>query len=123
MSFFSKLGKVAGAVAQAAAPVVIASVMPEAMVNVGAGAAVKHGTPINNNAIPFLNIALSTAVSYGKSVAATGDWTGSIAPALQHGVTLAAVSTGLHQSLKIPLRGMIGGAVAKKVGPGSQFSL
>lgn len=123
MSFFSKLGKIAGAIVKVAAPVVIAAAAPESLVNVAAGAVVKHGmSKVPNSAIPFVNLAVSTLVSYGKTVAVTGDWTGSMLPALQAGGVMAAVSTGLHQSLKLNLKN-IGGSAASLVGPGNQFSL
>jgi len=124
MGFFSGLGKALGAVVKVAAPVVIAAAAQEALINTAAGAAVKHGMRrVPNNAIPYLNLALSTAVAYGRTVATTGDWTGSIAPALKMGGITMAASTALHQAIKLPLRNLVGGELAVKVGPGTKFSL
>lgn len=100
MSFFRKL-------AQAAVPTLITIAMPEAGINVAAGMGIKHATPINNQAIPFLNLAVSTLVCYGRHVAAGEDWGAAVMPALSEGGLLMAVSTGLHQSLKVPTQGMI----------------
>jgi len=122
MSFWKSLGKVAGAVVKTAAPVVIASVMPEAMVNTAAGAIVKHGTKISNNAIPYVNLILSTAVVYGRGVMTTGDWGSSVAPAIQQGVMLMTASTALHQSIKLPLKGLCPPSLAGKIGPGERCS-
>lgn len=119
--FFKALGKAAKGVAKVAAPVVIAAVKPEALINMALGAAVKHGVSrVPNNAIPYLNLGISTAVSYARRVGSDG-WTGAIMPALTEGGALAAVSTALHQSVKLPLKG-ITGDLALKVGPGTQFS-
>lgn len=102
MSFLSKLGKTLGTVIQVAAPVVIATVKPEVLANVAGGALIKHATPINNQSIPYINLAISSAVSYAHKVAATGDWTGSIVPALHEGGLLMGLSTAIHQSIKVP---------------------
>lgn len=124
MGFFKSLGKAIKTVVKVATPVVIAVVKPEALINIAAGAAVKHGmSRVPNNAIPYLNLAMSTAVSYGRKVVTTGEWTGSIMPALTEGGIIAAVSTGLHQTIKMPLQNFITGSVAIKVGPGEKFSI
>ena len=124
MGFFSSLGKIVKGVAKVAAPVVIAAAVPESIVNTAVGTIVKHRmSKVPNNAIPYLNIAISTAFAYGKSVAATGDWTGSILPSVQAGGIAAAASTALHQTIKLPLRDLVTGAAASRVGPGDKFSL
>jgi len=124
MGFFRGLGKVVTTVAKIAAPVVIAAAKPEALINTALGAVVKHGmSKVPNNAIPYLNLGISAAVAYGRRVAATGDWDGSILPAVMEGGITMAASTGLHQSLKLPLKSAIGGELAVRVGPGKQFSL
>jgi len=128
MNFFKKIGKGIGKVAvgtaKVAAPVVLSAVTPEAIINTAVGAVVKHGTKVPNNAIPYLNILLSSGVAYAKNVAATGDWAASVAPALQQGGVLAGMSTLLHQSLKLPLRTAVTKESWKKtVGPGESFSL
>jgi len=99
MSFWKSLGKVA----QAAVPVVIGAAMPDSIVNTAIAGVVKHGTPINNQAIPVLNLAASTLLSYVPKVIETGDWVAPIMPALHEGGLLTAASTALHQSIKIPL--------------------
>lgn len=124
MGFFKSLGKAIKIVVKVATPVVIAVVKPEALINIAAGAAVKHGmSRVPNNAIPYLNLLMSTGVAYGRKVVSTGEWTGSIMPALAEGGVLAAVSTGLHQTIKMPLREFITGSTALKVGPGEKFSI
>lgn len=124
MGFFSRLGKAVTAVAKVAAPVVIAVAKPEALINIAAGAAVKHGmSKVPNSTIPYLNLLVSTGVAYGRKVASTGEWTGSIMPALAEGGVMAAVSTGLHQTIKMPLQGLVTGSPALKVGPGEKFSI
>jgi len=124
MGFFKGLGKAVTAVAKVAAPVVIAAAQPESLVNLAAGAVVKHGmSRVPNNAIPYLNLAISTAVAYGKRVASTGDWSEAIMPALMEGGALTAASTALHQTIKMPLRDLITGPAALKVGPGEKFSI
>lgn len=119
MSFWKTLKKIG----QAAVPVVIAAAMPEAVVNTTIGGAIKHGTPINNQSIPVLNLVASTLFHYVPAAIETGDWVAPIIPALQQGGILAGISTGLHQALKIPLAENITGTLAAKVGPGEKFSL
>ena len=123
MSFWRQLGKVAGAAIKIATPVVIAVASPESLINTAVGTVVKHGmSKVPNNTIPYLNLAVSTAVAYGKAVASTGDWDGSILPALQAGGIAAAASTALPQTIKLPLRELITGSKALRVGPGEKFS-
>lgn len=124
MGFFKSLGKAVTTVVKVAAPVVIAVAKPESLINVAAGAVVKHGmSRVPNNAIPYVNLALSTAVAYGRRVATTGEWTGSIMPALTEGGVTAAASTAIHQTIKMPLRDLITGSTAVRVGPGEKFSI
>lgn len=112
-----------GFIARAIVPVAIASVSPEALINTTLGAVVKHGmAKVPNDAIPYLNFTLSTAVAYGRTVAAIGDWVGSIAPALQTGVILMALSTALHQSTKLILKDLCPTGLAKRIGPGNKCS-
>jgi hypothetical protein len=119
------LGKAGAAVVKTAAPVVLAAVTPEAIINTAVGAVAKHGiSKLPNGAIPYLNLGISSAVSYAKNVVATGDWAGSVGVALQEGGVLAGASTLLHQSLKLPLRTAVSSEKwAKRVGPGETFSL
>lgn len=119
MKFLNILKKVA----QAAAPVVIASAMPEAMINTVAGGVLKHTTPINNQSIPLTNLVVSTLSYYVPTALQTGDWVAPIIPALQQGGLLAGMSTALHQSVKIPLAENVTGELAVKVGPGNKFSI
>jgi hypothetical protein len=107
MSFFGKLGKGLLTVAKVAAPVVIATSKPETILNTVAGAVIKHGTPINNQSIPYLNLGVSSFIAYVRHVQASGDWAGSIIPALHEGGVLAGLSTALHQSIKVPTQGFI----------------
>lgn len=102
MSFFKKLGNGLYSVVRVVTPVIIATVKPEVLINTAVGAFVKHGTPISNQSIPYLNLGISSAIAYGKLVSSTGDWAGSIVPALQQGGLLAGLSTALHQSIKVP---------------------
>ncbi len=126
MSFFKSLGKVAKGVVEVAAPIAVAVVQPAAIINTVVAGAVKH-TPLikNNNAIPYLNLLFSSGISYVRYGTQTGDWAGSVMPALQEGGMLAGASTLLHQTLKIPMRQQVapGTSLAVKVGPGNQFSL
>lgn len=94
---FKKLASLLPAVAILAADPVMA-------VNVGLGAAAKHKTKVKNGTIPFINLGLSVAGCYMKSALTTGDWAGSVVPALTEGVQLAGGSTLLHQAIKIPVR-------------------
>ena len=107
MSIFKKIGKGLYAVVKVAAPVVLTAVKPEILVNTVAGAIIKHGTPINNQSIPYLNLAASCFVSYVKHYQESGDWVASILPALQDGGLLAGMSTALHQSIKVPTQNAI----------------
>lgn len=121
--FFKALGKAAKGVAKVAAPVVIAVAKPETLINVALGTAVKHGmSRVPNNAIPYVNLGVSTAVAYARKIASGHDWTEAIMPSLAEGGVLAAASTGLHQAIKVPLRSAVTGDLAVKVGPGTQFS-
>lgn len=103
MSFWKSLGKVA----QAAVPVAIGIAMPESIINTAVMGGVKHGTPINNQQIPLVNLVLSTGISYLTHATSSGDWVGSIIPAIQHGGMMTAGSTAIHQSLKIPMAASI----------------
>ncbi len=124
MGFFSGLGKIIKGAVKVAAPVVIAVASPESLINTAAGVVVKHGMKkVPNGAIPYLNLAVSTAVAYGRAVASTGDWDGAILPALQAGGIAAAASTALHQTIKLPLRELVTGSKAITVGPGERFSI
>ncbi len=119
MKIFKALGKVA----QAVAPVAIAAAMPQAVINTTVGGVIKHGTPINNQSIPVLNLVASTLYHYLPVAIQTHDWVTPIVPALQQGGLLAGMSTALHQTMKIPLAENITGELATKVGPGNKFSL
>ena len=91
MGLFNSVGKVLKGAVSVAAPIIIAGAMPEAVINTAVAGAVKH-TPIvkNNNAIPFLNLLLSSGISYVKYATATGDWGGAVVPALQQNSLLLA---------------------------------
>lgn len=100
MNFFKRL-------AQVAAPVIITVAMPGATVNTALGAVLKHATRLNNQAIPYVNLAASTLWSYGHHVAAGEGWGRSVMPALQEGGLLMAASTALHQAIKVPTQGTV----------------
>lgn len=117
------LWKVLKKVGQAAVPVVIAAAMPESVVNTTIGGVIKHGTPINNQSIPVINLVASTLFHYVPAALESGDWVAPIIPALQQGGVLAGISTGLHQALKISAADNITGSLTTKVGPGDKFSL
>jgi hypothetical protein len=121
---FGKIFKVVGKAAQLSVPMVLASVMPEALINNGVAAVVKHlpGERVNQ-AIPFMNLGVSSAISWVKHMVGGMDPVTAIAPAIQEGGLLAGVSTAIHQSLKIPMGSMVTNGLAAKVGPGSKFSL
>ena len=105
---FGKLFKAAGKVASFAVPIAIATVHPEAMINTALGTMAKHGTKINNQALPVLNLLLSTGFSFARHGLTTGDWVGGISQAIQEGATLAMASTAIHQTVKIPLKSLTG---------------
>lgn len=117
-----KLIKMAVAVA---APVVTAVIEPKVLLNVALGAVIKHGVPgvRINQAIPYINMAVTGCFSYAQEVSKTHDPIGAILPSLQRAGVLTAVSTGIHQLVKIPLKGTITGVLAQKVGPGAKFSI
>lgn len=119
MGFWKSFGKVA----KAAAPVVIAAAMPDAIVNTAIGTVAKHTPIVNNQAIPAINLLASTIMSYVPRALDTGDWVTPILPALQEGGVLAGMSTALHQTLKIPMANTFNGSFAKRVGPGDKFSI
>jgi len=107
MSFFKKLGKGLYSAVKVLAPVVIVVAKPGTVAYVIAGLIIKHGTPISNKAIPYLNLGISSALSYAQNVRTTGDWSGAILPALQTGALMAGMSTALHQSIKQPTQNTI----------------
>ncbi len=119
MGFWKSLGKVA----KAAVPVVIGVAMPQAIVNTGIAGVVKHTPFVDNSSIPVVNLLASTAVAYLPRAIESGDWVTPIMPALQEGGLLAAGSTAIHQTLKIPLAEIITGTLAQRVGPGDKFSI
>lgn len=104
MSFFKSLGKIVTGVAKIAAPVVLTVVQPEALINLALGSAAKHTVgKLPNDAIPYLNMGLSTAVRYAANVGDLG-WQAAIMPALQEGGMLAGLSTAMHQAIKLPTK-------------------
>lgn len=119
---FSKIFKTLTAIA---APVVGAVIEPRTLINLAAGAVLKHVVPGDkiNQAIPYLNMGATVAILYGQRVASTHDWTGSVVPALTESGVLAGASTLMHQWMKIPLRGVVTGDLARRVGPGVKFSI
>jgi hypothetical protein len=128
MSIFNGLYKIGKGIVATTTPTVIAMCVPESIPATVGAAVVKHRrvlskTDIGNNAIPYLNILISSAVSYYKHISINGDPVGSIIPAINDGVIMAGGSTILHQSIKIPLGRTITGPLAKKVGPGDKFSI
>ena len=123
MGFLKKLGKAVSAIIQTALPILIAWKFPEAVINTTAGAVIKHATPISNSKIPVINAITSIGVAYIKHSITTGNWQGSIVPAIHDGLLWMTTSTALHQSIKIPLGNVIGGSLATKVGPGTKFSI
>ena len=118
MSFWKSLGKVA----QAAVPVAIGIAMPQAITNTAIAGVAKHTPFVNNQAIPAVNLLASTLMTYVPQALSTGDWVAPIMPSLQAGGLLAAGSTALHQTLKIPMSS-IKGPIAGMVGPGDKFSI
>lgn len=98
--FLKKAAKAAAFIPAAA----MAVVDPSIMVNTAVAAGVKHASPIRNNAIPFLNLGLSTGMAYLKHGLSSGDWAGAIVPAIHTGIELAGGSTLLHQAIKIPVK-------------------
>jgi hypothetical protein len=66
---FRGIGKGVKAVTKTAVPLVLTAVEPAALINLAAGAALKH-TPYlkDNNKIPYINMALSTGFSYNRLV-------------------------------------------------------
>lgn len=101
---FGFLKKALGTVAKAAVPLAVtvigAAVDPAMLINNVAAAAVKRKTPIKNSRIPVMNLVASSVFGYVKTVMVTGDWAGSVLPAVQTGITLAGGSTLLHQVWK-----------------------
>lgn len=100
---FKKFLKGMGKVAQAAVPIVITAVQPEALVNNAVLGGVKHGTNINNQSLPVLNLLGSTAYAYVKTAMATGDLTGSIVPAVKVGVSMTTASWGIHKGTQMAI--------------------
>lgn len=94
--------KVLKKIIQIAAPVLITVINPPALVNTVLGFIAKHFTKIPNNSIPFLNLFLSVGACYFYKGLQTGDWEGSMAPALKEGLSLMGASTAIHQTIKIP---------------------
>lgn len=84
------------------APIVIVVAKPTTVAYALAGFIMKHGTPVNNQAIPYINLGVASAISYVQNVRITGDWDGAILPAIQAGAMMAGMSTALHQSIKQP---------------------
>ncbi len=104
---FKALGKVLKGAIGVAAPVVLTLVQPEALLNTAVMGGVKHATKVSNQSIPYLNLLMSCGIKYAMMGSSTGDWAGSIMPALQAGGVLAGMSTAIHQSLKIPTKGKV----------------
>ena len=110
---------------------VLTTVDPSSLINVGGCMVAKHtgmmgdkvDGKLGNDRIPYANMAITTAISYVKAAITTGDWVAPIIPALQAGGVATAMSTGIHQFLKLPLRNAVTGNMAAKVGPGPKFSL
>lgn len=99
---FGKLLNGVTDVVKAIAPAAIAVTQPEVLINNAVGAVVKHATKIDNQAIPGLNVILSSAASFVKNGMATGNWSAeAIMPAVAEGAMLAAGSTATHQGTKI----------------------
>ncbi|KPJ92586.1 MAG: hypothetical protein AMS18_07070 [Gemmatimonas sp. SG8_17] len=105
---FKKLLKGIGS---AVVPVVIGMAAPESIINAAVMGGIKNATPINNQAIPFINLAASTGVSYARHLMTGQDPVSAIMPALSEGGLLMAASTGLHQSLKIPIKARTGRSI------------
>ena len=103
--------KILSGVIEAVVPAAISMAMPEAWINTAIGAGVKHKTKLNNQAIPLVNLLASTGVSYARHLATGNDPVASIMPALSEGGLLMAASTGLHQSVKVPLKQRTGRSV------------
>ena len=108
---FKRLKKAAATAVRIATPVAIATVAPEALLNVAGGAVLKHRTKIDNQQIPVANAAVSTLVSYGLAVLETHDPIASIPVAIERGGFLTGMSWGIHQSVKQPLARVTGRSV------------
>lgn len=101
---FGKILRGIGAVGKAAVPIVATVVTPEALINNAVAGVVKHIQPNNqgkNDAIPFLNLLVSTGISYAKNVAESGDFVTALAPSVEEGFRLMASSTVIHQGAKL----------------------
>lgn len=99
---FGKLFKGIGTVAKAIAPVAIAAAAPEALINNAVAAVVKHATKIDNQAIPGLNVVLSSGAAFVRNGVTSGNWgVEGIIPAVIEGAGLAGASTAIHQTAKI----------------------
>ncbi len=98
------LKKALGAVVKVAVPVAIVATAPEVAINTAVGWLVKHKTKVDNKNIPGANFVISSAIRYGQRVAAGEDWQGAILPSLGEGAVMAGMSTGLHQSVKVPIK-------------------
>lgn len=104
---FGKILKGIGAVGKAAVPVVAAVVTPEALINNAAAGVVKHIRPNSqgkNDAIPFLNLLVSTGVCYAKNALSRGEFVASIPQSVEEGFRLMASSTVIHQGAKLATR-------------------
>ena len=111
-------------VVKVATPLVFTVIKPESLINVAAGAVLKHGTKFDNQNIPVVSIAGSTLCYYLKSAISTGDWVAPIIPSVYAGATQAGAAWAIHQSAKVPAQQYITDPVlASKVGPGNKFSL
>jgi hypothetical protein len=88
-------------IAKIVVPIAVATVQPQALVNNGVAAVVKHTTPIGNQSIPLLNMGISTAVAFARNGNYSLD---GILPAVVEGATLAGSSTLIHQSAKLAVK-------------------
>jgi hypothetical protein len=105
---FKKLLKGIG---QAVIPAAIALAAPQAMINTAVFGGVKNATAIPNNAIPVINMAASSGISYVQQLMSGVDPIAAIMPAVQDGGLLTALSTGLHQSIKVPVKMQTGRSI------------
>lgn len=112
MKFFKQLAKGVAGVASVAGSVVLATVEPTALIN-NAGAAVLKRIPfVDRQSIPGINAAVTVGSLYVKQGMATGQWgLEGLVPAAVMGVKMAAISTGIHQGVKVPLKKATGRSI------------
>ena len=94
-------------VAQVAVPAMLTVVTPEGLINLAAGAVMKHAIPrLPNNTIPYISMAGSVAVDVARN-ALDGDPATGLGMAVTEGIRRAASAWATHLSIKQPLANRI----------------